>query len=124
MEHIVSAYKQTRTRAILLDYDGTLMPQSSIDKSSSSKTIEMLNTLGSDKNNMVFIVSVRSRSTLGEWFASCEKLGLAAEHGCFLRLGDSSNLWSAKSTLKDRDLASRTVLFSTCLKVLKTLDDH
>lgn len=32
MEHIVSAFKRTTTRAILLDYDGTLMPQSSIDK--------------------------------------------------------------------------------------------
>uniref|UniRef100_UPI001CB8EF91 alpha,alpha-trehalose-phosphate synthase [UDP-forming] 6-like n=1 Tax=Erigeron canadensis TaxID=72917 RepID=UPI001CB8EF91 len=86
LEHIVSAYKQTTKRAILLDYDGTLMPQSSIDKSPSSKTIEMLNTLCKDKNNMVFVVSAKSRATLGEWFASCEKLGLAAEHGCFLRL--------------------------------------
>ncbi|KAK2997475.1 hypothetical protein RJ639_022140 [Escallonia herrerae] len=86
MEHIVSAYKRTTSRAILLDYDGTLMPQSSIDKSPSSRTIETLNSLCRDKNNMVFIVSARSRSTLGEWLASCEKLGIAAEHGCFLRL--------------------------------------
>ncbi|KAI7748976.1 hypothetical protein M8C21_033893 [Ambrosia artemisiifolia] len=86
MEHIVSAYKRTTTRAILLDYDGTLMPQSSIDKSPSSKTIEMLNTLCRDKNNMVFVVSAKSRDTLAEWFADCDKLGLAAEHGCFLRL--------------------------------------
>ncbi|KVH97484.1 Glycosyl transferase, family 20 [Cynara cardunculus var. scolymus] len=86
MEHIVSAYKRTTTRAILLDYDGTLMPQSSIDKSPTSETIEMLNTLCRDKNNMVFVVSAKSRTTLGEWFADCEKLGLAAEHGCFLRL--------------------------------------
>ncbi|KAL8229037.1 hypothetical protein R6Q57_013937 [Mikania cordata] len=86
MEGIVSAYKRTTTRVILLDYDGTLMPQSSIDKSPSSKTIEMLNTLCRDKNNLVFVASARSRNKLGEWFASCEKLGLAAEHGCFLRL--------------------------------------
>ncbi|KAL8229025.1 hypothetical protein R6Q57_013925 [Mikania cordata] len=86
MEGIVSAYKRTTTRAILLDYDGTLMPQSSFDKSPSSKTIEMLNTLCTDKNNLVFVASARSRNKLGEWFASCEKLGLAAEHGCFLRL--------------------------------------
>ncbi|KAL8227710.1 hypothetical protein R6Q57_015294 [Mikania cordata] len=86
MEHIVSAYKRTTTRAILLDYDGTLMPQSSIDKSPTSKTIEMLNTLCRDKNNMVFVVSAKSRETLVEWFDDCDKLGLAAEHGCFLRL--------------------------------------
>nr|POE67086.1 alpha,alpha-trehalose-phosphate synthase [udp-forming] 6 [Quercus suber] len=54
MEHIVSAYRRTKTRAILLDYDGTLMPQASIDKSPTSKSIE--------------------------------NLGIAAEHGYFLRL--------------------------------------
>ncbi|KAL8268953.1 hypothetical protein R6Q59_002751 [Mikania micrantha] len=85
MEHIVSAYKRTTARAIILDYDGILMPQSSIDKSPTSKTIEMLNTLCRDKNNMVFVVSAKSRETLVEWFDDCDKLGLAAEHGCFLR---------------------------------------
>ncbi|XP_058108343.1 alpha,alpha-trehalose-phosphate synthase [UDP-forming] 6-like [Magnolia sinica] len=86
MEHIVSAYKRTKIRAILLDYDGTLMPQASIDKSPCSKSIEILNSLCRDKNNVVFLVSARSRNTLSEWFSSCEKLGIAAEHGYFLRL--------------------------------------
>lgn len=86
MEHIVSAYRRTKTRAILLDYDGTLMPQTSIDKSPTSKSLEILNSLCRDHNNLVFIVSARSRSTLDEWFSSCENLGMAAEHGCFLRL--------------------------------------
>lgn len=86
MEHIVSAYKRTTTRAILLDYDGTLMPQASIDKSPNSKTIDILNTLCRDKNNMVFLVSARSRKTLAEWFSPCENLGIAAEHGYFFRL--------------------------------------
>lgn len=85
MEHIVSAYKRTTTRAILLDYDGTLMPQNSIDKKPSTKTLEMLDSLCRDKNNMVFIVSARTRAELAEWFSSCEKLGIAAEHGYFLR---------------------------------------
>ena len=39
--------------------------------------------------------------------------------GCLIRLGDSSNLQSAESTLKNRDLASRTVLFVMCLTGLK-----
>nr|XP_029121400.1 alpha,alpha-trehalose-phosphate synthase [UDP-forming] 6 isoform X2 [Elaeis guineensis] len=85
MEHIVSAYKRTKTRAILLDYDGTLMPQATINKSPSSRSIEILNSLCSDTNNVVFLVSARSRSTLSEWFSPCENLGMAAEHGYFLR---------------------------------------
>ncbi|KAJ1437861.1 Trehalose-phosphatase [Sesbania bispinosa] len=86
MEHIVSAYKRTTTRAILLDYDGTLMPQASIDKGPTSNSIKMLNNLCRDKNNMVFLVSAKSRKTLTEWLSPCENLGLAAEHGYFLRL--------------------------------------
>ncbi|XP_073066050.1 alpha,alpha-trehalose-phosphate synthase [UDP-forming] 6-like [Primulina eburnea] len=86
MEHIVSAYRRTTNRAFLLDYDGTLMPQNSIDKRPNSKTVDIINSLCRDKNNIVFIVSARSRDTLTEWFSSCEKLGIAAEHGYFLRL--------------------------------------
>ncbi|XP_047969464.1 alpha,alpha-trehalose-phosphate synthase [UDP-forming] 6-like isoform X1 [Salvia hispanica] len=86
MEHIVSAYKRTTTRAILLDYDGTLMPQNSIDKKPSSKTLDILNSLCRDKNNVVFIVSSRPRSKLDAWFSSCDKLGIAAEHGYFMRM--------------------------------------
>lgn len=93
MEHIVSAYKRTKTRAILLDYDGTLMPQSSIDKSPNSKIIEILNALSRDENNMVFIVSAKTRATLSEWFSPCENLGIAAEHGCFLRLKQRDDEW-------------------------------
>lgn len=86
MEHIVSAYRRTDTRAILLDYDGTLMPQASIDKSPSQRSIEILNSLCRDKNNVVLLVSAKSRSTLSDWFSPCENLATAAEHGYFLRL--------------------------------------
>lgn len=85
MENIVSAYKRTTTRAILLDYDGTLMPQGQIDKSPSSKSIDILNSLCRDSNNMVFIVSSKSREKLSEWFSPCEMMGIGAEHGFFLR---------------------------------------
>ncbi|KAL5206021.1 hypothetical protein ABZP36_034230 [Zizania latifolia] len=61
VEHLVSAYRRTTTRIILLDYDGTLMPQTSFGKSPSSKTIDMLNSLCRDQNNMVFLVSTKKR---------------------------------------------------------------
>ncbi|XP_030552441.1 alpha,alpha-trehalose-phosphate synthase [UDP-forming] 6 [Rhodamnia argentea] len=86
MEHIVSAYKRTTTRAILLDYDGTLMPQGSIDKKPTQKSVEIVNSLCRDKNNMVLIVSARTREMLAEWFTPCRRLGIAAEHGYFLRM--------------------------------------
>ncbi|XP_072977803.1 alpha,alpha-trehalose-phosphate synthase [UDP-forming] 6-like [Typha angustifolia] len=86
IENIVSAYRRSTTRAILLDYDGTLMPQASIDKSASPESIEILNSLCRDRNNMVFLVSAKSREKLSDWFSLCKNIGIAAEHGYFLRL--------------------------------------
>ncbi|KAG6507840.1 alpha,alpha-trehalose-phosphate synthase [UDP-forming] 6-like [Zingiber officinale] len=101
MEHIVSAYRRTNTRAIIFDYDGTLMPQASIDKGPSAKSIEILNSLCRDKNNLVFLVSARSRSTLSDWFSPCENLGIAAEHGYFFRLKRDAE-WETCVAVADR----------------------
>ncbi|KAK9052834.1 hypothetical protein SSX86_029464 [Deinandra increscens subsp. villosa] len=85
VEHIVSAYKRTKRRAILLDYDGTMTLLSSISTGPSSEIIRIVNNLCRDPKNVVFIVSGKDRVTLTEWFSSCENLGVAAEHGYFFR---------------------------------------
>ncbi|VAH88383.1 unnamed protein product [Triticum turgidum subsp. durum] len=84
MEHIVQAYRRSKTRAILLDYDGTLMPQA-INKSPTAKSVQILNSLCQDQRNAVFLCSGFKRCTLDEWFPA-ENLGMAAEHGYFMRL--------------------------------------
>ncbi|CAA2945575.1 probable alpha,alpha-trehalose-phosphate synthase [UDP-forming] 11 [Olea europaea subsp. europaea] len=83
VEHIVSAYKNTSSRLILLDYDGTMMPQDLIDKSPCRAVISVLNGLCNDPMNVVFIVSGRGKDSLEKWFSPCERLGLSAEHGYF-----------------------------------------
>lgn len=85
IDHIVSEYKRTHRRAIFLDYDGTVVPQSSICKSPSADVVTVLNTLCNDSRNTVFIVSGRGRGSLSEWLSQCERLGIAAEHGYFVR---------------------------------------
>ncbi|KAG8663318.1 hypothetical protein MANES_01G198900v8 [Manihot esculenta] len=85
VEHIVSAYKRTNRRAIFLDYDGTVVPHTSIVKSPSPEVMSVLTTLCNDPNNTVFIVSGRARNSLSEWLDPCERLGIAAEHGYFMR---------------------------------------
>ncbi|XP_077234960.1 alpha,alpha-trehalose-phosphate synthase [UDP-forming] 5-like [Tasmannia lanceolata] len=85
VDHIVSAYKRMKNRAILLDYDGTMMPQTSINKTPNPEAIDILNSLCRDPRNVVFLVSGRDQKTLSKWFSSCEKLGIAAEHGYFVR---------------------------------------
>ena len=69
----------------VLGYDGTVMPQTSMNKTPGPEVISILNTLCGDPKNVVFIVSGRGRESLGKWFSPCEKLGIAAEHGYFFR---------------------------------------
>uniref|UniRef100_A0A7N0TYI9 alpha,alpha-trehalose-phosphate synthase (UDP-forming) n=1 Tax=Kalanchoe fedtschenkoi TaxID=63787 RepID=A0A7N0TYI9_KALFE len=85
VDAIVAAYTRSKSRAIMLDYDGTVMPQLSIDKTPSHEVISILNTLCQDRKNTVFIVSGRERESLSNWFYPCQKLGIAAEHGYLLR---------------------------------------
>ncbi|GAB2285431.1 Probable alpha,alpha-trehalose-phosphate synthase [UDP-forming] 7, variant 2 [Dionaea muscipula] len=85
IDAIVSAYERSKNRAILFDYDGTLTPQNSIRKTPSQEVISILNTLCADPKNTVFIVSGRGRDSLSKWFSPCKKLGIAAEHGYFIR---------------------------------------
>ncbi|XP_047338078.1 alpha,alpha-trehalose-phosphate synthase [UDP-forming] 5-like [Impatiens glandulifera] len=86
VDYIVSAYKSTKNRAILLDYDSTMMKTPiSISKSPHSQALAVLNSLCKDPKNVVFVASGKDRKTLSHWFSSCDKLGMAAEHGYFLR---------------------------------------
>lgn len=88
IDTIVSAYAKAKNRAVLFDYDGTIMPQTSINKSPSQEVISVINQLCGDFKNTVFVVSGRGRESLGKWFSPCKKLGIAAEHGYFIRWGE------------------------------------
>uniref|UniRef100_A0A5B6ZBG0 alpha,alpha-trehalose-phosphate synthase (UDP-forming) n=1 Tax=Davidia involucrata TaxID=16924 RepID=A0A5B6ZBG0_DAVIN len=85
IDAIVSDYSRAKSRAILLDYDGTMMAQNSMNRTPSAEVISILSRLCGNLNNTVFIVSGRGRDSLSRWFSPCRKLGIAAEHGYFLR---------------------------------------
>ncbi|KAJ6923548.1 hypothetical protein NC652_017009 [Populus alba x Populus x berolinensis] len=101
-ERVVAAYNNTNSRLILLDYDGTMMPQCAVDKTPRSEVISILNCLCSDPKNVVFIVSGRGRDPLSKWFSPCEKLGISAEHGYFTRWTKNSP-WETCSVAMDCD---------------------
>ncbi|GFP95216.1 probable alpha alpha-trehalose-phosphate synthase [UDP-forming] 11 [Phtheirospermum japonicum] len=102
VEHIVSVYNSTNSRLILLDYDGTMMPQDRVDKSPSPEVISVLNSLCNDPKNIVFIVSGRGKDSLGRWFDQWENLGLSAEHGYFTRWTNNSE-WECCRLAVDLD---------------------
>lgn len=88
-------YMKAETRVILLDYDGTLISIDSVDKSPCEEVISTLDNLCEDTRNVVFIVSGRGNDSLSEWFKPCKNLGIAAEHGFFLRCDLISFLFSS-----------------------------
>ena len=78
-------YAATR-RALLLDYDGTLVPFAAEPwlAKPDNELLELLAALGSDPTNEVTIVSGRPRQTLENWFGKLP-ISLIAEHGVWLR---------------------------------------
>ncbi|KAG8490111.1 hypothetical protein CXB51_015837 [Gossypium anomalum] len=92
VDHIESVYVRSKNRAILLDYDGTVMPQTSHNKTPNAEVISIMNRLLGDTKNTVFVVSGRGKESLDKWFSPCKKLGIAAEHGYFMRWS-SDNKW-------------------------------
>ncbi|XP_016448787.2 putative alpha,alpha-trehalose-phosphate synthase [UDP-forming] 11 [Nicotiana tabacum] len=102
VEHIVSAYNRTNSRLILLDYDGTMMPEDKVNKAPGEEVISVLNGLCSDPKNVVFIVSGRGKDSLSQWLSPCPRLGLSAEHGYFTRWSKDSE-WESRPIAADMD---------------------
>ncbi|KAJ6339837.1 hypothetical protein OIU77_007726 [Salix suchowensis] len=119
-DHIISAYKRTSKRAIFLDYDGTMVPHTSIAKNPTPEVISVLNNLCADPMNNVFIVSGRGKESLSDWFVQCENLGIAAEHGYFLRWSGMSD-WETSSLAVDFDWKN---IAEPCHEIAKELLDH
>jgi len=89
---LVQQYRSATRRALLLDYDGTLVPFATEPRLAQpdAELIEMLAALGSDPANQLVIISGRPRRALEEWFGKLP-ISLIAEHGVWLR--DSQTGW-------------------------------
>ena len=83
---MVQDYRAAARRALLLDYDGTLVPFAAEPKLArpDPELMELLTALCADPANEVLIVSGRPRHTLQNWFGDLD-LVLIAEHGVWLR---------------------------------------
>lgn len=98
---ITPAYRSSKKRLLLLDYDGTLTAESNPELAApSEQLIKVLRILSEDPYNYVFILSGRERKVLEKWFGCLPKLGLAAEKGVYYKW-PSSDLWQNDVSVKD-----------------------
>jgi trehalose 6-phosphate synthase/phosphatase len=83
---LIQQYRSAARRALLLDYDGTLVPfvEDPTMAKPDQEVLELLATLAATAGNDVAIVSGRPRRDLEEWFGSLP-VSLVAEHGVWLR---------------------------------------
>lgn len=83
---IVEAFRHAKSRNLLLDYDGTLVPFARYPRQAvpDKNLIRLLSSLSTDPNTTLTIISGRDTSTLGEWFSSLS-INLIAEHGAAIK---------------------------------------
>ncbi|MEO6670081.1 MAG: bifunctional alpha,alpha-trehalose-phosphate synthase (UDP-forming)/trehalose-phosphatase [Ferruginibacter sp.] len=80
--NLMDAYRYSKKRLLLLDYDGTLVPFSSTPDLAlpGRALLALLTKLAANGENDVFIISGRSSSWLEKHFGNLQ-VGLIAEHG-------------------------------------------
>lgn len=95
---VARKYEKAKKRLILLDYDGTLIGfEKEPDKAiPDKKLLTLLQQLGEDPKNLVYIISGRDHHSLGKWFSK-NKLNLIAEHGAMSKKQEQK--WVALSGL-------------------------
>ena len=95
---MLEKYHHAARRALLLDYDGTLVSFTSEPKLArpDKELMELLTKLGSDPRNEVAIISGRPRAILQEWLGDLP-VSLIAEHGAWFR--DKGKEWRVLRTM-------------------------
>jgi trehalose 6-phosphate synthase/phosphatase len=84
---LLKSYQGAHSRALLLDYDGTLVGyyDRPADAAPPPELLTVLGSLASPKENFVMVVSGRRRAELQHWLGGVPRLWMAAEHGALLR---------------------------------------
>jgi trehalose 6-phosphate synthase/phosphatase len=108
---LVQHYAKTSRRALLLDYDGTLVPFAENPKTARPdvELVDLLAALGEDPANEVLIVSGRPRGDLEKWFGNLP-VAMVAEHGVWLRRKNEQWRMMLNATTTDWKDAVRPIL--------------
>ena len=101
---LAEAYRSAKSRLLILDYDGTLMP---FDKDPQAvvpdeQLMNILKKLRDQEGNKLVVSSGRDRATLQKWLGPL-KVDMAAEHGVWVkRNGEWANNTGLSVSWKER----------------------
>ena len=101
---LAEAYRSAKSRLLILDYDGTLMP---FDKDPQAvvpdeQLMNILKKLRDQEGNKLVVSSGRDRATLQKWLGPLE-VDMAAEHGVWVkRNGEWANNTGLSVSWKER----------------------
>jgi trehalose 6-phosphate synthase/phosphatase len=111
VESLLSEYRQSSRRLLLLDYDGTLAPFTlrPQDAFPDAQVRDLLTRLGEDPANAVILISGRKVADLQSWLGDIPNLGLAAEHGARWRPPGTSE-WQGRSAATEWKDSVRPIL--------------
>jgi trehalose 6-phosphate synthase/phosphatase len=86
LDRLVAKVASSRRLVLLLDYDGTLVPFSSMPELATpdGELLALLSALAARPRTVVHVLSGRDRQTLGRWLGDLD-IGLHAEHGVWSR---------------------------------------
>jgi trehalose 6-phosphate synthase/phosphatase len=94
-------YQVAKSRCLLLDYDGTLVPYAKlpVEATPNEELKAILTRLSSDPNNNVVIISGREADTLERWLGDMP-LWLVAEHGASFK--PKNEQWQQAVSIPDQ----------------------
>lgn len=94
-EDLLDDYKKSRCRAFFFDSEGTLSgvlkAPDPLQTAKYAKNLLILDELSKDERNNIFIVSGRERNLLQAYYSSVQHVGIAAEHGAFIKMSHDDN---------------------------------
>lgn len=96
---LISDYRKSDQRLILLDYDGTLISffERPEDAEPDEGVLQLLERISSDMKNEVVLISGRDKNTLEKWFGV--NAGYAAEHGAQIK--EKGGEWRTMGSLRN-----------------------
>jgi len=103
-KQLLDSYSAASRRALMLDYDGTLVPITHRPGAAppDEELLALLERLASDSRNEVVVISGRDRTTLERWLGHLP-IDLVAEHGAWLKTdGEWLTIQALSDDWKDR----------------------